>query len=287
MARAARGGAADRALRAVKRRDEASWSRSSSAGPSPPPFWRSVWRWPGCGALFLLPVAPLPNIDIPTIVVSASMAGASPEVMSTTRGDAAGAASGRHRRGHRNDLAQLAWARPRWCCNSTSAATSTARRATCRPRSTRRAPICRRRCAPIPPIASSIRPTMPIMILALTSKTLTPGQIYDQASNILQQKTVAGQRRGRCRAERRLAAGGAHRAQSPRPVQIRHRPGRCARRHFRPPTPTAPRAPSNRARSASRSMPTTMPPQASDYKNLIVAYRNNARGAAVGRRRRL
>ena len=26
------------------------------------------------------------------------------------------------------------------------------------------------------------------MILALTSKTLTPGQIYDQASNILQQK---------------------------------------------------------------------------------------------------
>ena len=28
----------------------------------------------------------------------------------------------------------------------------------------------------------------PILILALTSKTLTPGQIYDQASNILQQK---------------------------------------------------------------------------------------------------
>ena len=30
--------------------------------------------------------------------------------------------------------------------------------------------------------------SFPIMILALTSKTLTPGQIYDQASNILQQK---------------------------------------------------------------------------------------------------
>ena len=29
--------------------------------------------------------------------------------------------------------------------------------------------------------------SLPIMILALTSKTLTPGQIYDQASNILQQ----------------------------------------------------------------------------------------------------
>src|SRR5579871_2078840 len=38
----------------------------------------------GFGALFLLPVAPLPNIDLPTIVVSASMAGAAPEVMSNT-----------------------------------------------------------------------------------------------------------------------------------------------------------------------------------------------------------
>ena len=38
----------------------------------------------GFSALFLMPVAPLPNIDLPTIVVSASMAGASPEVMSNT-----------------------------------------------------------------------------------------------------------------------------------------------------------------------------------------------------------
>ena len=28
----------------------------------------------------------------------------------------------------------------------------------------------------------------PILILAMTSKTLSPGQIYDQASNIIQQK---------------------------------------------------------------------------------------------------
>ena len=38
----------------------------------------------GFGALFLMPVAPLPNIDLPAIVVSASMPGASPEVMSNT-----------------------------------------------------------------------------------------------------------------------------------------------------------------------------------------------------------
>ena len=40
----------------------------------------------GMGALFLpaSPVSPIPNIDSPTIVVSASMAGASPETMSTS-----------------------------------------------------------------------------------------------------------------------------------------------------------------------------------------------------------
>ena len=39
------------------------------------------------------------------------------------------------------------------------------------------------------PVYRKFNPSsFPIMILALTSKTLTPGQIYDQASNILQQK---------------------------------------------------------------------------------------------------
>jgi len=38
----------------------------------------------GMSAYFLLPVAPLPNVDLPTIFVSASMAGASPETMSTS-----------------------------------------------------------------------------------------------------------------------------------------------------------------------------------------------------------
>src|SRR6201994_115720 len=35
-------------------------------------------------AFFLLPVSPLPNVDYPTISVNASMAGASPETMSTS-----------------------------------------------------------------------------------------------------------------------------------------------------------------------------------------------------------
>src|ERR1700722_15908967 len=38
----------------------------------------------GISAFLLLPVSPLPNIDIPTISVTASMPGASPEVMAST-----------------------------------------------------------------------------------------------------------------------------------------------------------------------------------------------------------
>ena len=78
-----------------------------------------------------------------------------------------------------------------------SAAISTARRATFRRRSTPHAPICRRRCAAIPPIASSIRQTRRSSILALTSKTLTPGQIYDLGLQHPAAEAVAGGRRGR------------------------------------------------------------------------------------------
>jgi multidrug efflux pump len=38
----------------------------------------------GIVAYFLLPVAPLPNVDMPVIFVSASMSGASPETMATS-----------------------------------------------------------------------------------------------------------------------------------------------------------------------------------------------------------
>jgi multidrug efflux pump len=38
----------------------------------------------GLVAVFLLPVSPMPNVDLPTISVQASMAGASPETMATT-----------------------------------------------------------------------------------------------------------------------------------------------------------------------------------------------------------
>ncbi|MGH9447177.1 MAG: efflux RND transporter permease subunit, partial [Terriglobia bacterium] len=38
----------------------------------------------GAVAYFLLPVAPLPNVDFPTISVSAGLPGASPEIMASS-----------------------------------------------------------------------------------------------------------------------------------------------------------------------------------------------------------
>ena len=57
----------------------------------------------------------------------------------------------------RNDFDEHARARRASSCNSVSTATSTAPRATCRRRSTPRAPTCRRACAPIRRTGKSTR----------------------------------------------------------------------------------------------------------------------------------
>ena len=75
------------------------------------------------------------------------------------RGDAARAAPRADRRRHRDDLVRARSAPRASPCSSASTATSTAPRATCRRRSTPRAPTCRRRCAATRPTARSIRPT--------------------------------------------------------------------------------------------------------------------------------
>jgi multidrug efflux pump len=141
----------------------------------------------GMSAFFLLPVASLPNVDIPTIFVSASMAGASPETMSTS------VATPLER--HLGTIADVTEMTSRSSVGSTSivlqfnlnrdidgaardvqAAINAARADL--PASLKSNPTYRK----LNPAAA------PVMILALTSDTLTPGQIYDSASTILQQK---------------------------------------------------------------------------------------------------
>ena len=209
--------------------------------------------------------------------------------MATSVADAAGTPSRPDRRRHRDDLAAAARPDPHRRCSSTSTATSTARRATCRRRSTPRAPTCRQPAQPIRPIARSIPADAPILILALTSKTLTPGQIYDAATNVLQQKLsqidgigqviIGGAALPAVRVELNPQALfkygiGLEDVRAALGLGQRQQPERRDRR---------------RRPRAIRSTPTTRPTTAADYAPLVVAYRN---GAAVrlsrrGRRRRL
>jgi multidrug efflux pump len=141
----------------------------------------------GIVAYFQLPVSPLPQIDFPTIFVSASMAGASPETMATS------VATPLER--HLGAIADVTEMTSRSSVGSTSitlqfglnrdidgaardvqAAINAARADL--PAALRSNPTYRK----VNPADS------PILVLALTSKTMSQGQLYDAASTILEQR---------------------------------------------------------------------------------------------------
>ena len=157
----------------------------------------------GLTAYFLLPVAPLPNIDIPTIAVSATMPGASPETMSSSvatplerhLGSIAGVTEMTSRSNLNQTQIVLQFDISRdidGAARDVQAAINAARADL--PAALRSNPTYRK-----------FNPAdFPILILALTSKSLSTGQIYDQASNIMQQKLaqvsgVGDVSRDRCR----------------------------------------------------------------------------------------
>src|ERR1700761_8760511 len=141
----------------------------------------------GLTTYFLLAVSPFPNIDIPTIAVSANMPGASPETMAATvatplerhLGNISGVTEMTSRSNVNNTQIVLQFDIDRdidGAARDVQAAISAARADL--PASLRTNPTYRK-----------FNPAdFPILILAMTSKTLSPGQIYDQASNIIQQK---------------------------------------------------------------------------------------------------
>ncbi|NMM09321.1 MAG: MMPL family transporter [Polaromonas sp.] len=141
----------------------------------------------GIGALFVLPVSPLPQVDFPAISVSASVPGASPTTMASSvatplerrLGSIAGvneitsnSGTGSTRISLQFDLNRQIDAAAR----EVQAAINAARADL--PATLRSNPTYRKANP-----ASS-----PVMILALTSKTRSPGQIYDEVSNLVQQK---------------------------------------------------------------------------------------------------
>ena len=141
----------------------------------------------GAMAYTLLPVAPLPQVDLPTIAVSASMAGASPDVMAAT----VATPLERH-------LGQIADVTEMTSSSSTGATHITLQFGLDRDidgaaRDVEAAINAARADLPTAlrsnPTYHKVNPAdAPVLIFALTSRTLTPGQLYDAASTILQQK---------------------------------------------------------------------------------------------------
>jgi multidrug efflux pump len=138
-------------------------------------------------AYFRLPVAPLPQVDFPTISVNASMAGASPDVMAAT----VATPLERH-------LGQIADVSEMTSSSSTGAAHVTLQFGLDRDidgaaRDVESAINAARADLPAAlrsnPTYRKVNPAdSPVLILTLTSRTLTPGQLYDAAETILSQK---------------------------------------------------------------------------------------------------
>jgi multidrug efflux pump len=141
----------------------------------------------GIGGFFALPVSPLPQVDFPVISVSASIPGASPDTMASSvatplerhLGSIAGvneitsqSSTGSTRVTLQFDLSRNIDGAAR----EVQAAISASR--VDLPATLKSNPTYRK----ANPAAA------PVIILALTSKTKTPGQIYDSVSNVISQR---------------------------------------------------------------------------------------------------
>jgi multidrug efflux pump len=141
----------------------------------------------GLLAYFHLPVAPLPDVTFPVIVVQASMAGASPETMAAT------VAEPLERR-----LATIAGVTELTSTNSVGSAMVTVQFALSRDINGAARDVEAGIQAARADLPTTLRsnPTYreynpadsPIIILALTSPTLTTAQLYDSAATVIQQQ---------------------------------------------------------------------------------------------------
>jgi multidrug efflux pump len=141
----------------------------------------------GAFAYTKLPVSPLPQVDFPTILVRATMAGASPDTMAAT----VAAPLERH-------LGQIADVTEMTSQSSVGQTRITLQFGLDRDingaaRDVEAAINAARADLPTSlrsnPTYNKVNPAdAPILILAMTSKTLTPGQLYDAASTVLEQR---------------------------------------------------------------------------------------------------
>ena len=143
----------------------------------------------GIAAFFVLPVAPLPRVDYPAITVSANIPGASPQTMASSvatplerrLGTIAGVNEMTSTSGRGSTRVSLQFELDRQidgAAREVQAAINASRADL--PSTLRNNPTYRK----ANPSAS------PVIILALTSPSRTPGQIYEAVSNIVQQKVA-------------------------------------------------------------------------------------------------
>ncbi|MFZ6644517.1 efflux RND transporter permease subunit [Undibacterium sp. TJN25] len=141
----------------------------------------------GIGGFFVLPVSPLPQVDFPVVSVSATLPGASPDTMATSvatplerrLGVIAGVNEMTSSSGNGSTRISLQFDLNRQidsAAREVQAAINASR--VDLPATLRSNPTYRK-----------ANPSdAPVIILALTSKTRTPGQIYEAVSNLVQQK---------------------------------------------------------------------------------------------------
>jgi multidrug efflux pump len=141
----------------------------------------------GMAAFGLLPVSPLPQVDFPTISVSASLPGASPEIMASSVATPLEREFGRiasvTEMTAQSSLGQTSITLQFDLNRSIDAATRDVESAINAARSYLPTNL------PSNPTYRKVNPAdAPIMIVALTSDKLTPAMLYDTASTILQQR---------------------------------------------------------------------------------------------------
>ena len=141
----------------------------------------------GIGAFFVLPVSPLPQVDFPVISVSASLPGASPSTMASSvatplerrLGVIAGVNEMTSSSGTGSTRISLQFELNRNIDSAAREVQAAINASRADLPATLRSNPTYRKANP----ASS-----PVIILALTSKARSPGQIYDEVSSLVQQK---------------------------------------------------------------------------------------------------
>ncbi|MFZ0680508.1 efflux RND transporter permease subunit [Candidatus Binatus sp.] len=230
----------------------------------------------GIVAFYALPVAPLPAVDFPTIQVQAQLPGASPQTMATSVGTPL-----ERQFGHIASLTQMTSSSFLGqttivlqfdLSRNIDAATRDVQAAINAASSYLPANL------PSKPTYRKVNPSdPPVLILALTSKVKNPGQLYDAADSILEQKLSTVEGVGQV-----VVGGGALPAVRVElnPTQLRHlgislEQVRSVLASANTNSPTGEFADDNQAWTIST---TDQLLKASEYKPLIVGYHN---GTAV------